>query len=151
MLDCSKSREGVVYVGNDFKLSKFLPHRNMQGLKSVIDFDILSGLTHNVLMDTLTQYKIGLTPWRSHPFHKYCEPNKHYEYLHAGLQVLVTHSLYHPFQDEPYVHSFTNYEEIPEMIKSIPEIEPMKIAENAREKYVWENQEQTIRDVYKLV
>ncbi|MFW9868436.1 MAG: glycosyltransferase [Candidatus Thorarchaeota archaeon] len=144
-------RNGSVYVGGDFNLSKFQPHRNMEGLKDVLNFDILSGLEHGTLMEKLTHYRFGLTPWRPHPFHMYCEPNKHYEYLIAGLQVILTSTLIHPIKDDPFVHSFDTYDEIPELLNRIESIDGSKIMMHSRERYVWEKQEQVIRDTYKLV
>jgi hypothetical protein len=146
-----EEKSGKVYVGNDFELVKFLPHRDMTGLKDMIAFDVLKGLNHDVLMERLTHYNIGLTPWRSHPFHVYSEPNKHYEYLIAGLQVVITNSLMHPFKDEPYVHSFESYEDIPELLESLPEIEGGRIMEHARKRYIWENQERVIKNVYQKI
>ncbi len=144
-----EQRDGNVYVGGDFNLQEFLPHRNMTGLKDIIDFDILSGLPHSTLMERLTHFRIGLTPWCQHPFHMYCEPNKHYEYLIAGLQVILTSSLMHPFNDEPYIHSFESYDEIPDLLNQIETIDSSKIMEHSRERYVWEKQEHVIKDMYK--
>lgn len=146
-----EQRDGNVYVGSDFNLREFVPHRNMTGLKDIINFDILSGLKHSTMMDRLTHFRIGLTPWRHHPFHVYCEPNKHYEYLVAGLQVILTSSLAHPFPDEPYVHSFESYSEIPGLLEQIEIVESGKIMRHAQERYVWEKQEDVIKDMYKSV
>ena len=143
-----KERSGLVYIGNDFKRPKFLSHRNMAGLDKVIEFDILSGLSHHELMTRLTHYEVGLTPWRQHPFHMYSDPNKHYEYLNAGLQVLVTDSLYHPFENERYVHSFSDYEEIPALVNSLEDISGSTIMDHAKKNYIWEQQEQKIVEAY---
>ena len=146
-----ETRTGNVYVGGDFNLPKFLPHRNMSGLKDVLDFEIITGMEHSAMMNRLTHFNIGLTPWRSHPFHQYCEPNKHYEYLVAGLQVILTSSLAHPFHNEPYVHSFKTYEEIPALIDSLEMVDGQKIMNHSVERYIWEKQEQIIRDIYKTI
>jgi hypothetical protein len=148
-LENHEDREGNVYVGNDFNLPKFLPHRNMASLRSVIDLNIIMGLPHDVMMECLTHYRIGLTPWRPHAFHRYCDPNKHYEYLNAGLQVIVTHTLHHALVGNPYVHTFSSYEEIPHLIDSLPDICGSVIMEDARERYIWENHEGKIRNIYK--
>lgn len=144
-----EDREGAVYVGNDFNLSKFFPHRNMTNLHSVINFDIITGLRHDVMMERLTQYRIGLTPWLPHPLHWYCDPNKHYEYMNAGLQVVVTSTLCEPLSNDPYVHAFESYDSLPELMKTIPNIPGSEIMKHARNKYIWEKQESIITGIYK--
>ena len=146
-----EDRSGVVYVGNDFELPSFLPHRNMEGLRETIDFQALSGFSHDELMTRLSHFKVGLTPWQQHPFHMYADPNKHYEYLNAGLQVFVTDSLYHPFENEKYVHSFADYTELPPLIDSLPDISGRTIMEHARKQYIWEKQERIIESAYDLL
>jgi len=148
-LSSSDTREGFVYVGGDFNLSRFLPHRDMTGLDKVIQFDSISGLPHRELMNRLLHYRFGLTPWRQHPFHKYCSPNKNYEYLHAGLQVIITDSLAHHLKGDPFVHPFSSYEEIPEIARSVPDVDPARIMEHARKRYVWDDQEPIILEAYK--
>lgn len=141
-------RKGFVYIGSDFDIERFGQHRNMTGLRDAISFDVISGVPHPQMMERLTHYKIGLTPWLPHPFHKYCDPNKNYEYLNAGLQVLITSTLKEPFQDDPYVHSFTVYEKIPSVIDQLPEQDPATIMAHARKHYVWERNEHKIRGIY---
>ncbi|MFW9795172.1 MAG: hypothetical protein ACFFEE_12760, partial [Candidatus Thorarchaeota archaeon] len=143
-------RIGNVYVGGDFNLPKFQPHRNMTGLKDVLDFDILSGMDHETLMEKLTHYRFGLTPWRQHPFHQYCEPNKHYEYLIAGLQVILTSTLEHPLKDDPYVHSFETYDEITELLNQVKVVDGSKIMKHSMERYIWEKQEHVIHKAYEI-
>jgi hypothetical protein len=140
--------EGIVYIGGDFNLQKFLPHRDMSGLSDVIDFDRLSDLPHLEMMEKLTHYRFGLTPWKQHPFHKYCEPNKTYEYLHAGLQVIATDSLSNQFQDVKYIHSFIEYSQIPDLIGHLENYESEEIMNYARQKFIWENQEKIIQEAY---
>lgn len=142
-------REGVVYVGNDFSLSKFLPHRDMTNLRSVIDFDIITGLRHDMMLERLTHYRIGLTPYLPHSLHWYCDPNKHYEYMNAGLQVIVTNTLCEPLGSDPYVHAFESYDSLPELLITIPNIPGSEIMKHARNKYIWENHESKIRNIYK--
>ncbi|MHA1389344.1 MAG: glycosyltransferase family 4 protein [Candidatus Thorarchaeota archaeon] len=147
----SIERTGSVYIGADFDIPKFAPHRDMTGLREILEFQTLSGLTHSILMERLTHFRFGLTPWLPHPSHRYSEPNKHYEYLIAGLQVIVTSSLMHPFKNEPYVHSFQTYDEIPDLISQIEEIDSEKIMIHSKNRYVWEKQEETIKSIYKKI
>lgn len=148
-IDLDRNRSGIVYVGNDFSLSRFLPHRDMSGLADVIEFDCIQGLPHKEMMQTLATYEVGLTPWRKHPFHQYCDPNKTYEYLHAGLQVVITSSLTHSIEDSEYIHEFREYSEIVEIIQNLPSHDPHRIAELAKRCYLWENQEPDLKRVYR--
>ncbi|MGY5875956.1 MAG: hypothetical protein RTU30_09435 [Candidatus Thorarchaeota archaeon] len=143
------SRKGLVYVGNDFRLAQFTPHRNMTGLRDILDLDIIWGLTHREMMEQLTNYRIGLTPWRLHPFHKYCVPNKTYEYMHAGLQAVLNRAMKGQFQNEVYVHGFNNYHDVKQTIDAIPDVDPAEIMNHARKNYIWHSQERVILESYK--
>jgi hypothetical protein len=145
------TRNGYVYVGNDFEMKKFLPHRNLAGLRDFIDFDVITGLSHREMMNRLTHYEIGLTPWHQHPWHQYSEANKNYEYMHAGMPV-VTNSLIkkHNFPKDPYVYSFDSYNGIEEVLESIVGVDRGKIIDHAARNYIWENNESTIHEAYKL-
>jgi len=145
----SGNREGFVYVGGDFRLRKFLPHRDMTGLDRVIQFDIISGLPHSEMMNRLLKYRFGLTPWRQHPIHKYCSPNRNYEYLHAGLPVIITDSLAHHLKGDPFVYPFSSYDEIPKVAEAASDADPERIMEHARKKYVWDDQEPVILEAYR--
>lgn len=147
-LEDGEHRRGCVYVGNDFELPRFLPHRDMSGLDSLVAFDYISGYPHEVMMELLTHYRVGLTPWKPHPFHQYCDPNKNYEYLHAGLQVVLSRSLVDPFKGVRYMHSFEEYRDIPALIAELPDYDPAEIMSLARNAYVWENQQNVILKAY---
>jgi len=140
----------LVYLGCDYNRPKFHAHRNMKGLRKVIDFQIVCGLTHRTMMEKLTEFKIGLTPWLLHPWHKYSDANRNYEYLHAGLQVVVNREIKPLFKENPYVHPFNNYKNIREIIDSIPEEDTTRIMKYAQDTYLWENQERIIREAYKI-
>ncbi len=145
-----QERSGYVYVGNDFEMKRFLPHRNMEGLRSIINVNVITGLTHREMMEQLMNYEVGLTPWHKHPWHPYSEANKNYEYMHAGMPV-VTNSIIkiHNFPEDPYVYSFTSYGDIQECLDSIPEVDRARIQKHAVDKYIWENNENTIKEAYK--
>lgn len=99
-----------VYLGRDCSTPSLVPYRNVEGLvdlfsknnfgKLVVigdshlpssrNIESLGFLPHRIMMDKLTKYHIGLLPWKKHWLHKYKNPNKPYEYAHAGLFVLTT-------------------------------------------------------------
>jgi hypothetical protein len=149
--DDSYTRQGLVYTGADFKKDSFDPHRDMTGLKDIIEFDIITGLPHHEMMTQLTKYRIGLTPWRYHPILEFKNQNRNYEYLHAGLQVLLSEHLRWQFPNDPYVHSFSDYEEILDVLERIPDVKSSKIIEHARKNYLWDNQEHVILEAYEKV
>jgi hypothetical protein len=146
----SQTRNGYVYVGNDFEMKKFLPHRNLAGLRDIIDFDVIMGLSHREMMNQLTHYEVGLTPWHQHPWHQYSEANKNYEYMHAGMPVLTNLTIKRcNFPDDPFVFSFIDYSDIKESLEQIPEFDREKIKKHAYERYVWEINEKVVYDAYK--
>lgn len=105
-------RLSSVYIGNDFSLlqeGKNLAHRNVDEiidffnqndvgsfvivgddrLPSSVNVNSLGFLRHDKMMRELTKHHIGLLPWKKHWYHKYCDPNKPYEYAHSGLLVVA--------------------------------------------------------------
>jgi len=147
-LTSCKDRNGLVYTGSDFASPEFLPYRNMTGLRNLLDFNIVTGLTHRGMMEALTKYEIGLTPWLPHPWHPYSDANRNYEYLHAGLQVVVNSIIKSLFPNNPFVHAFKDYSDIMYTIESIRMENPEVIMEYANKHYIWENQIPTIKDAY---
>jgi hypothetical protein len=145
----SQERKGYVYIGNDFKMKRFLPHRNMEGLQSIIKVDAITGLTHREMMEQLMKYDVGLTPWHEHPWHPYSEANKNYEYMHAGMPVLANSIIKkYNFSDDPYVFSFKTYADLKEQLNTIPRFDRKEIQKHAISKYTWEENESTILEAY---
>lgn len=144
------SRSGLVYMGPDFTDSRFRPSRDMTGLRDILSFDTVSGLPHREMMTKLSNYRIGLTPYRPHPFQRISNPNKNYEYLHAGLQVVLCETFAHIFEGDPYVHSFSNYDDIRSVIEAAPLVDGMEVMEHARKEYIWENQERVVKASYDM-
>ncbi len=89
------------------------PHRNTQGVLEIFNRGNVGTLTvigdshllpseniyslgvlnHQKTMNELTKHHIGLVPWKKHWYHNYCNPNKPYEYAHAGLLVILVSDL----------------------------------------------------------
>ena len=145
-----EERHGYVYVGNDFNLKRFLPHRDMTGLRDILDVDAITGLSHREMMERLMHYEVGLTPWHEHEWHRYSEANKNYEYMHAGMPVVTNRIIKtHNFPDDPFVYSFNSYDDILDVLAGIPELDRGKIQEHALREYVWELSEPIIKEAYK--
>ncbi|MHA1770216.1 MAG: glycosyltransferase [Candidatus Thorarchaeota archaeon] len=146
------SRSGNVYVGRDFNLDRFIPYRNLEGLKNLIEFDVIYGLPHRELLQRLMHYKVGLTAWHPHPMHYYADPNRNYEYLHGGLPVLTNKIIKSAlFSKNPYVFAFNEYDEIPDLIQTMEDVDHQHIRALALENYVWEKFENRILDAYKAI
>ena len=105
-------RLSTVYIGSDLSKSltrKNPPYRNVEGyidffnqkyvgdltvfgdinLISLNNVKSMGFLPHQQMMAELTKHHIGLLPWKKHWYHKYSNPNKPYEYAHAGLLVIA--------------------------------------------------------------
>lgn len=143
-LEIGGPRNGSVYSGCDFKSGKFKTHRDMTGLTGFIQFDVICGVTHREMMERLTKYRIGLTPWLPHPVLPFKDQNRNYEYFHAGLQVIMNEQLHKRFSHCPFVHAFSHYSELKEIIANLPDIDPQEIADYAMEHYLWKYNEEVI-------
>jgi len=148
-LENNPNRQGMVFAGGDFSRPKFIPMRNMTGLRDILDFDIVNNLPHREMMQKLTNYKIGLMPYLPHPFHHVASPNKPYEYLHAGLQIIFNPNYSHLFGNNPYVHLFNDFTDIKDVANSVPDVDSLEIMKHARENYIWEKSEEAVKTAYK--
>ncbi|MBY8998563.1 MAG: hypothetical protein KGD60_12605, partial [Candidatus Thorarchaeota archaeon] len=148
-LESPPDRKGLVYMGNDFVQGRFSPMRDMTGLDNLLKFDIVTGLNHRDMMMALAKHKIGLLPYLPHPFQLICNPNKGYEYLHAGLQVVVNTNYQGMFHNNPYMHFFNDYDDIVEVVEAIEDIDAEAIMNYARENYIWDKFVNVIKEAYR--
>lgn len=162
-------RLSSVYVGlPDFSRSLIgscVSYRNVEGVLQFFRNDDVGTLTvigdpdlpsfrninsrgfvpHQMMMKELTKHHIGLIPWKKHWFHRYCNPNKPYEYAHAGLLVLSVSDLtcvIHRLGGH-YV-AFNDFHELKELLlyyadnlDEVDELRP-KIRKFALENLTWE-------------
>jgi hypothetical protein len=132
--------------------------------KSLIDnrgnprINPLGYLNYTEVLKELCRHHVGVIPWRPHWFHKYCNPNKAYQYAHAGLVVAV------PYTMQPVIEAlgrdlcltFRDFKELGEVLKDLSgDVEyALKLGcetrEYARERLVWELYEDTIREAYSV-
>lgn len=150
-LENPPNRQGMVFTGNDFSQRRFIPMRDMTGLREILEFDIINELPHREMMMKLATYKIGLIPYLPHPFQLDANPNKAYEYLHAGLQLVFNRYFRDLFKNNPYIHIFNDYGDIVEVVNSIPDVDSWQIMKHARENYIWDKYVSIVRDAYKQV
>jgi hypothetical protein len=105
----------------------------------------------------MSKHSVGLIPFKKHWSHAYLDPNKAYEYAHAGLHVMCTNSLA-TIEDtlKENCSTFENYEMLAsqlEYFKANPEVlynKRLKIFEFAKSNLIWENNEKEIFRAYQL-
>lgn len=115
----------------------------------------LGFLRHDLMMKELTKYHIGIIPWKRHPFHRYCNPNKAYEYAHAGLLVITVEDILPVINAlRPYCETFRDYEELASSLRhyrdNLDEVyeKGLKTMEYARKKLIWEVYEKSLLKIY---
>ncbi|RLF13230.1 MAG: hypothetical protein DRN06_08930, partial [Thermoprotei archaeon] len=125
-------------------------------LKSEPPIYSLGVMPHRKLLRELAKYHIGIIPWKKHPFHRYCNPNKAYEYAAAGLHVIVPsdmdavismfNKLCETFEDYNDMVSMLSYyaEDPEEALKK-----GLKIKEYAKQHLVWENYADRLIGLYR--
>lgn len=102
------------------------------------------------------QCHIGLVPWRRHWFHKYCVPNKVYEYAHCGLWLITIDDL-HPVINDfgSLCDTFGNYEELGSLLEyyntHTDELNEKRLRslKHAQTNLVWEKVEHKILEAYR--
>ena len=101
-----------VYAGSDGLNIDRYPHRNMTGFTDVFETNGIGTLTvlgwknnstdrvkykgylsRQEMFNEMSNHSIGLLPWRKHWAHFFTNPNKPYEYAHAGLFVMCSSSV----------------------------------------------------------
>jgi hypothetical protein len=164
-----------VYAGGDNKGSR-VPNRDISGLTDVfVENDIglltiigweqqISGkiratgfLPRKEMYGKMFQNSIGLVPWKKHWSHPFLNPNKAYEYAHAGLFVMLTSDLT-SLTDTlgENCSTFENYGEMAKKMRyfvhNMDELykKRVKIFDYARNSLIWENYEKNIMQAYSL-
>jgi Glycosyltransferase Family 4 len=165
-----------VYAGGDSKF-KQVTNRDITGLPNLFmsrnignltiigwepesseKFKATGFLPREKMFNEMTQNSIGLIPWKKHWSHLFLNPNKAYEYAHAGLFVLVTSDL------TPVIHTlgdncltFEDYDDLAlklEHFKSnMDELyrKRLNIYNYARRNLIWEKYERNIISAYNSV
>lgn len=160
-------RLSSVYVGRDCSQSpeRRDPYRNVEGLLEIFRQDSIGTLTvfgdpdlsssrninsigflpHKMMMMQLTQHHIGLVPWKKHWLLKYKQPNKPYEYAHAGLLVLTISDLINVVENlGKYCVAFNDIHELKQLLQyytnNLNEVNTLrsKIREFALNNLTWE-------------
>lgn len=112
---------------------------------------------HEVFKIMHEQCNIGLLPWKRHWFHKYCNPNKVYEYAYCGLWLLTINDIPSIINDfDSLCDTFSNYNELEDILKYYNEHtdelyeKRNAIFRHAINNLIWENVEGRILEAYKV-
>ena len=169
-------RLSCTYAGGDAHNKEKYPHLNREGLPELFSNHDIGNLTiigseapssENVryvgylkrdsMYEEMSKHSIGLIPFKKHWSHAYLNPNKAYEYAHAGLYVMCTISLTtirETLKDN--CSTFEDYETLLpqlEYFKSNPDIlynKRVRIFEFAQANLIWEKKEQDIIRAYQM-
>ncbi|AIF84200.1 glycosyltransferase [Candidatus Nitrososphaera evergladensis SR1] len=180
-------RLSSVYSGSDGQSngSRRLPNRNMDGLYDLFNNDSSSSnkntgtltilgwqgtttdpssrvefagfLSRKEMFKEMSNHSIGLLPWKRHWSHYFVNPNKVYEYAHAGLHVMCTSSfdtVIETFQGN--CTTFDDYKDLASQLEYYDENmeelykKRVKTYEFAHSNLVWENFEPEILRAYQL-
>lgn len=166
-----------VYAGGDSK-HKQVTNRDISGLTTLFSDNDIGNLTiigwehaessekykatgflpRDKMFSEMIQNSIGLIPWKKHWSHPFLNPNKAYEYAHAGLFVMLTsdlRSVVSTLKDNCL--TFEDYEDLVSKLEyfrsNTDELyeRRLKIFHYARKNLFWEKHEQKIMDAYKMI
>ena len=164
------------YTGGDGWNKEKYPNRNIDGLTdlfgnghnigclTVIGWSGPSSknvrytgyLNRNQMYAEMIKHSIGLLPWKKHWSHAFVNPNKTYEYAHAGLFVMCTDSFKAVAETlKGNCATFNDYSSLIselEFFQNNPEVlydKRSKLFEFARENLVWERNEKAIIEAYR--
>lgn len=165
-----------VYAGSDGLNKKKYPSRNIEGLFDLfIHHDIgklvvigwKGELTERIrytgfldrpdMFNEMTNHSLGLVPFKKHWSHHYINPNKAYEYAHAGLVVMCTNSF--TSIKATLKENCITFDDYDDMVSKLQYFKNdlnglynkrLKTFEFARQNLIWENFEKRVLDVYKM-
>ena len=144
-----------VFNENDVGKLVLIGRTNFQSTEKVISKGILS---RDKMYDEMAKCSIGLLPMKKIWSHKYINPNKTFEYAHAGLYVICTSS----FSDvvETLDNNCTTIEDYNDLINHLKYFQDnkdelynkrIKIFNFAKENLIWEKYEGNIIEAYKRI
>jgi len=166
-----------VYAGGDSKHKK-VTNRDISGLPSLFmdndvgnltiigweepetaeKFNATGFLPRDKMFSEMIHHSIGLIPWKKHWSHPFLNPNKAYEYAHAGLFVMLTSDLKSVITTlEDNCLPFDDYDDLASKLEHFKSNSDelyekrLKSFNFARMNLVWENHEKKILDAYKLI
>ena len=116
----------------------------------------LGSLSRSEMFAEMSRHTVGLLPWKKHWAHYYTNPNKPYEYAHAGLAIACTSSI------QPVIESLegccVRFDDYPDLLNKLCYVQQdpdglhklrIRTQELARNKLTWEKHESQIISAYK--
>jgi glycosyltransferase involved in cell wall biosynthesis len=170
-----QSQVDCIYSGGDGNDKVMYPQRQMGGLFELFEHEkrfpltiagwsdpsfsnlrFLGFLSRPEMFAEMSRHTVGLLPWKKHWAHYYTNPNKPYEYAHAGLAVACTSSIrpvIESLQDRcirfddytDLMNKLDYYQQHPEDLYNLRK----RTREFAREKLTWERNENQIISAYR--
>jgi hypothetical protein len=112
-------------------------------------------MPHLQMLRELCNHHVGIIGWKPHWFHMFCNPNKAYEYMLAGLVPVVPSTLTPVLRMcNGFAKAFSDYEELTQVLgdlsANLNEVNEsrLKIYEFSKNALVWERYEKQILDAY---
>ena len=166
-----------VYAGGDGNSMQKCPNRNIDGLSNLFiernigDLCIIGWkdkspsrkisypgfLNRQAMFGEMFKHSIGLIPWNKHWSHIYVNPNKAYEYAHAGLFVMCTSSIKSVRETlKDSCAAFEDYNDLAFQLEYFKENmddlynKRLKTFEFARDNLIWQKYEENIFRAYQL-
>lgn len=166
----------AVAVGNDFTTPmRFRDSRHLLPIFSSASFGELTvigdraldsctnvrsvrSMPHLEMLRELSNHHLGIIGWMPHWFHKFCNPNKAYEYMQAGLVPVVPSTLAPVLRMcKGFAKTFSDYSELTHVLRtlsaSLDEVNESraKIYAFSKSTLVWERYEERILEAYTKV
>ena len=165
-----------VYMGSDGWATYPYPNRDMSGLLETFNNNEIGRLdilgwndpkketskikfhgynSRDNMFKILRKSSIGLVPWKKHWSHYYVNPNKTFEYVHAGLLVICTADLKTIYSNlggncilvEDYNDLVQKLEYFSENIEELNKLR-LKSFNFAKDNLIWEKYDKNIINVY---
>jgi glycosyltransferase involved in cell wall biosynthesis len=144
-----------IFNENDIGKLILIGRTNFQTSVKVINKGLLS---RDKMYNEMAKCSIGLLPMKKIWSHKYINPNKPFEYAHAGLYVICTSS----FSDVAQIlnNNCTTIEDYDDLVTQLLYFRDnkeelfkkrIKIYDFAKENLIWEKYEGNIIDAYKSI
>ena len=149
--------EGLERVFNENNVGKLIliGRMNFQSTEKVIYKGFLS---RKDMYNEMAKYSIGLLPMKKNWSHKYLNPNKVFEYTHAGLYIICTSS----FSDviDTLHNNCTIFEDYNDLVNKLLYFRDnkdelykkrIKLFNFAKENLIWEKYDRNIIEAYKII
>ncbi len=127
-------------------------------LDSRVNVRSVKSMVHLEMLRELSNHHVGIIGWAPHWFHRFCNPNKAFEYMHAGLIPIIPSTLTTVLQmSQGFAKTFSNYEELTQILHTLSmDLEQVnksraEIFKFSKDTLLWEQYERRILEAYAKV